>query len=81
MAGLSQRELADVLGVSERSVTAYERGQTTIPGRLLPVIERALGASSSWILRGQEDRRSEEEISRQLGEVIELLNEVLRRLS
>ena len=49
--GMKQRELADLLGVSERSVIAYESGEV-IPYRFMRDLERALGKPSSWILHG-----------------------------
>jgi DNA-binding XRE family transcriptional regulator len=49
--GMRQRELADLLGVSERSVIAYENGDV-IPYRFLRQIEEVTGKSSSWILHG-----------------------------
>lgn len=41
-AGLSQREVAEILGVSRSTISAWERGETEIfpPTRLVEVIER-----------------------------------------
>jgi transcriptional regulator with XRE-family HTH domain len=49
--GMKQRELADLLGVSERSVIAYESGQV-VPYRFIRQIEEATGKSAAWMLHG-----------------------------
>ena len=51
--GISQQELADVLGVTKRAVQAYEDG-TTIPWRHFPRMQELLGKSLSWFLEGRE---------------------------
>src|SRR4051794_25730306 len=50
-AGLTQRELAKAVGVSERAVQAWEEG-TTSAFRRLPELEQALGSPSAWLLTG-----------------------------
>lgn len=49
--GMKQRELADLLGVSERSVIAYEQGEV-IPYRFMRELEKALGKPAAWFLHG-----------------------------
>lgn len=49
---MSQRELADLIGVSERSVQAYEAGEV-IPYRYMKVLETALDKPMAWILHGE----------------------------
>lgn len=64
--GMTQRELADLLGVTERSVAAYERGEV-IPYRFIRDIERVLDVDAAWILHGEEVVRSAE--ARQIEEL------------
>src|SRR4051794_20322869 len=49
--GLTQRALAELVGVGERAVQAWEQGETH-PYRRLPLLERALGCNRSWLLGG-----------------------------
>ena len=51
--GMSQRELADLIGVSERSVQAYEQGEV-IPWRYVATLESVLGRPTAWILHGED---------------------------
>lgn len=51
--GMTQRELADLLGLSERSVAAYEIGEV-IPYRYVKDLERALGRPAAWFLHGED---------------------------
>lgn len=53
--GMTQRELADLLGVSERSVAAYESGDV-IPYRFMRDLEHYLGKPAAWLLHGTESR-------------------------
>jgi transcriptional regulator with XRE-family HTH domain len=53
--GLTQRELAERLGVSERSVQAYESGEV-VPYRFIRQLEELLGRPAEWILHGVEPR-------------------------
>ena len=50
---MTQRELGDLLGVSERSVAAYESGEV-IPYRFIKRLEEVLGKPAEWILHGTE---------------------------
>lgn len=50
--GMSQRELGELLGVSERSVAAYEAGDV-VPYRFLKDLERVLGVQAGWLLHGE----------------------------
>jgi DNA-binding XRE family transcriptional regulator len=70
--GMRQRELADLLGVSERSVIAYENGDV-IPYRFLRQIEEVTSKSSAWILHGDvvETDGTLKEIQDQLASVLD----------
>lgn len=49
--GMTQRELADLLGVTERSVAAYEAGEV-IPYRFNKELESLLEKPRGWFLHG-----------------------------
>ena len=51
--GMTQRELGELIGVSERSIAAYEAGDVT-PYRFLRKLEEVLGRSAAWILHGDD---------------------------
>ena len=50
---MTQRELADLLGVTERSVAAYESGEV-IPYRYVRDLERFLNKPAGWFLHGDD---------------------------
>lgn len=70
--GMKQRELADLLGVSERSVIAYESGEV-IPYRFIRKIEDVTGKSAAWILHGDRagDGGVPEELQAQLSLILD----------
>lgn len=48
--GLSQTQLAELLGISQQLVAFYERGQRRVPIDLLPAVARLLGVSVEELL-------------------------------
>ena len=56
-AGLTQRELARTLGVTEQAVSKWERGAGCPDVSLLSALARALGVSAECLLSGELDRR------------------------
>jgi len=70
--GMTQRELADLLGLSERSVAAYEIGEV-VPYRYLKDLERALGRPAAWYLHGEDAMVGRDE---QLSEILRRLAEI-----
>jgi transcriptional regulator with XRE-family HTH domain len=52
-AGMNQRELGELLEVSERSIQAYEQGET-IPWRFMGRLSEVLDRPVSWLQFGQE---------------------------
>lgn len=78
--GMTQVELAQKVGVSQRSAQAWENGET-IPYRKMKLIARVVKKSPEWILHGDEvteDKLSA--IERQLDEVTALLRSLTRRI-
>lgn len=71
--GMTQRELGELIGVTDRSVMAYEKGEV-IPYRFLRKIEEATGRSAGWILHG--DRYNETPT----GENVEVSKRILEEL-
>lgn len=72
--GMTQRELADLLDVSERSMQGYEIGEV-IPYRLMPELSRVLQREVSWFLHGEVEQPGTAEIVQLLREIRDLLAE------
>lgn len=53
LGGMKQEELADLIGVSTRSMQAYESGEV-VPYRKMRDLERILQRPMAWILHGDE---------------------------
>lgn len=70
--GMTQRELSDLLGVSERSVAAYEAGEV-IPYRFIRDLEKILNRPAEWILHGKDP-------SADLNEVLEEVRALRREV-
>ena len=51
--GLTQRELADKLGISDKAVSRWERDETAPDLSLIPAIAEIFGVSSDELLRGE----------------------------
>ena len=78
--GMTQRELATYLGVTERQVASYEAG-AYIPYRHMAELEEAVGRTASWILYGDEiNNGSNKEIIERLERLEQKLEEVLAKL-
>jgi len=71
--GMTQRELADLIGVTERSVAAYEAGDV-IPYRFMRKLEEVLDRPASWLLYGE---RSAAPAAGRDAEIIQKLDEIL----
>lgn len=63
--GMSQIELGELVGVTVRSVQAWEAGEV-IPYRYLRDLERALGKPAAWFLHGDEAVVGHEEATREI---------------
>lgn len=71
---MSQRELADLLGVTERTIQAYEQGET-IPYRYTSRLQEVLDVSAHWLLHGEEERGAVE-----LEEVLKEIRALARKV-
>lgn len=81
--GMTQRELADLLGVTERSVAAYEAGEV-IPYRFMRQLEQLLNRPANWILYGEATSATDwqeafAEVSQKLDEILAQLGTKQRR--
>jgi ribosome-binding protein aMBF1 (putative translation factor) len=69
--GMSQEELATLLGVSPRSIQAWEAGDV-IPYRYVRELEKYLERSAAWILHGEAAAVEDEHLDRVLGELADV---------
>jgi transcriptional regulator with XRE-family HTH domain len=79
--GLTQAELARLLGVSTRSVQSYEGG-TIVPYRHVRRIAAVTGRPSAWLLDGRENRGAALQegltaVNRELAERLRVQEELL----
>ena len=79
--GMTQRELADLLGVTERSVAAYESGEV-IPYRFMRDLEKFLNRPVGWFLHGDNalDTEHDQQFEILLAEIKKLRTELKRAL-
>jgi transcriptional regulator with XRE-family HTH domain len=75
--GLTQVQLADLLGASQQAVTAYENGTRRVPITTLPLLAHTLGTSIEELIgtpapRGQSKRGPSPKIQQQLERVSQL---------
>lgn len=63
--GMSQRELGELVGVTERSVQAWEAGEV-IPYRYLRDLEHALARPAAWFLHGDDAVVGHDEATREI---------------
>lgn len=60
LGGMKQEELAELVGVSQRSMQAYESGEV-IPYRKMRDLERVLQRPMAWLLHGDRAVESRDE--------------------
>ncbi len=77
--GMSQVELAGLIGVSERSLQLYEAGET-IPYRWMKDLERVLQRPVAWFLHGDAGMVVRGEERAKLEELEGLVKQVLAEL-
>lgn len=56
--GLTQKQLAELLGVSDKTVSRWERNETAPDLSLIPVIAEIFGVTSDELLRGERKQAS-----------------------
>jgi transcriptional regulator with XRE-family HTH domain len=84
--GMTQRELADLLGVTERSVASYEAGDV-VPYRFMRELEAAFGTPTAWILYGDDATPAEtraiiadvDSMKEKVDRILELVETLVRR--
>jgi DNA-binding XRE family transcriptional regulator len=81
--GMTQRELAELVGVTERSIAGWEAGNV-IPFRWMRLIEDAVARPAEWILYGEKIQQNtieenQSKILAKLDEVLEQQRESLAR--
>ena len=79
--GMTQRELADFIGVTERTIAAVERGEW-IPYRHMSKLERVFERPSAWFLYGDGHQEMDPSLARleaKLDRIIELLEKPPRK--
>lgn len=78
--GMSQRELGELCGVTERSVQAWESG-TVIPYRYLRDLESATGKPAAWFLHGEEAIQGRDDGVKEILEAIAALGKKVDALA
>lgn len=76
--GMTQKELGELLGVTERSVSAYETGEV-VPYARMERLSEILGRPIPWFLYGQSAIPDESEIAqlrREFREIASLLRQM-----
>ena len=80
---LTQVELAELVGVSQRSMQAYENGEV-VPYRKMKEIAAVLEVSTAWLLHGNESAGEDSErlarIERQMDDLTETIRVLVRQL-
>lgn len=77
---MTQRELGELLGVTERSVAAYERGEV-IPFRFLRRLGEIFGKEPAWILHGEAAFEVKDEQFKQILKELAELRAEMKRLA
>lgn len=53
--GYSTRDLSNLIGVTDGTISKWEAGQSTPRANRLPVLAGALGVSMRWLMSGDDD--------------------------
>lgn len=77
--GMQQKELAERLGVTPRSVQSYESG-VVVPWRQMEDLAKILERPVSWLLHGIEDEPPHGVVEALLKENLQVSKEILRLL-
>lgn len=77
---LKQKELADLIQVSERSMSAYETGDV-IPYFKMADIAAITGKSIAWILHGEKALETPGELAPILEDIRDVLGKILERIN
>jgi transcriptional regulator with XRE-family HTH domain len=77
--GMQQKQLAEALGLSARSVQSYESGEI-IPWRFMEDLERILHKPAIWFMRGEPTGLANSEALALLSQVQQTSTEALQSL-
>ena len=72
---ISQKELSELIHVSERTMQAYEAGEV-IPYRKLKDLSDVLNRPMAWILHGENAEETTGELRPVLDRILEVLEEI-----
>ncbi len=82
--GLSQAQLAQIIGISQNTLSFYEREAGDIPARLVPPLAKALGVSLEEVLgvnqSAAKKRGPKSQLERQLETVADLPRSTQRKI-
>jgi transcriptional regulator with XRE-family HTH domain len=78
--GISQKELSELVHVSERSMQAYEAGEV-LPVRKLRDLSTVLGKPIAWILHGERAETTPGELVPLMREMVDKLDQILQAVT
>ena len=78
-AGLEQKDLAELIGVTDKSISNWEIGLFS-PHRSIGALSAALGVSESWLWEGAPEAPSQDQLVQILEKQTRLLQSVLDEL-
>ncbi|HET7931092.1 MAG TPA: helix-turn-helix transcriptional regulator [Rhodanobacteraceae bacterium] len=76
--GLTQVQLADLLGTSQQTVTAYENGTRRVPITTLPLLAHTLGTSIEELIGGDARRNAKRGPSPKIQQQLERVSQLPR---
>ena len=79
-AGLTQDEFCHAVGVTLRTAQHWEHGDN-VPYRKLAEIAEVLNRDSGWLLHGESDTDSDDEVTEKLSEVASRLDRIEQMLA
>ena len=73
--GMSQQELADVLGVSQGTYSQYERNERVFQPRYIKTLEREFSVNPEWLQNGVGDMFIDEAFEKKVLDIFMSLND------
>jgi transcriptional regulator with XRE-family HTH domain len=75
--GITQMQLAEILGVSQQAMNSFEKGRRRVPVSLLPAIARALDTSIEALI-GDEEPRAAKPVAKKRGPAPKIQQQLAR---